>query len=110
MYLQEREVIALFQQLFRMESVALTVIFTYMNRTAAGISFENEHSVIGRWLRYRSEVFHWGASPQELTTLVQKCGGDLLRMIDHYELARLLNLAPHVALARGERLAIARRS
>lgn len=106
MYLTEQQITNLFADLSHLSEDQSQMVFTMMEEDKDGdIQFRNEHPMVKRWLRLRSEPFLWGSNRQQVSEILRKSQFTLQRYITHQELRKNF-LSPkgleNKALAEGE--------
>jgi len=106
MYFEPARVSALLGSMAHAAGPAGRVIFSYMEQAGDGsIGFRRGNSMIGCWLRLRSEPFRWGCKRGELTAFLARCGLHPEALANHVDL-RATVLRPlgleRLPLARGE--------
>ncbi|MDT7604302.1 MAG: hypothetical protein QOF61_2299 [Acidobacteriota bacterium] len=112
MYLSREEVETLFAFARAHAGARSLFAFTYMEPRADGrVGFRASSPLVGAWLRWRGEVFKWGARREELCRLLAAHNFEA-QEIATTELLRRRYLAParlaHLRLAEGESLCVAR--
>lgn len=106
MYFSEERVAALLRELVALTRPPVEMLFTFMEQAPDGsISFRNEHTAVGWWLRWRREPFQWGITRAALPAFLQQCGLQIATLADHDVLRAQILTPPglaHLTLARGE--------
>lgn len=109
MYLDPMSVEKLFRDLAGLPCPALRLAFTFMEPGADGsLSFRGTVPFLGAWLRKRGARFTWGMPSRDLGAFLARRGFALEEIADAGVFrSRFLADAPGVALAEGEKVAIA---
>jgi methyltransferase (TIGR00027 family) len=113
MYLERAAVESLFAFAREYAGASSLFAFTYLEPRADGrVGFRASSPLVAAWLRWRGEVFKWGARREELRLLLAAHDFEA-REIATTELLRRRYLAParlaHLPLAEGESVCLARR-
>lgn len=88
MYLGPDAVEQLLRASARIKTPRLLLIATFMERMGdEPARFRRSSALADLWLRQRGEPFRWGASRGEAESLLNRCGFDVLEMVDERTLA-----------------------
>jgi methyltransferase (TIGR00027 family) len=108
-YLERRGVEKILANLADLPCPALRLAFTFMEPDPRGsIAFRGASPLVTAWLRLRGEGFSWGLPARELPGFLARRGFALEEIADSDVFrTRFLSGHPEVALAEGEKVAIA---